>query len=195
MLGWCNCPAGWGGDDCSTRVKRLCSQHNRGLPGFEPYDEPINWEQGRKTLGCAGYCDTGEHEGCVQPRCKDLQPEGKSPRRRCRHGILLLPIRHALRAAAARTCWAYRRAAPARGAAHGPSVPADAGVRCCRCCCCSAQWVVAARPCWRHHDPLLVCAQTPEGKKARNWGDVPRDFLFNWVVCCGESELAVRLPL
>ena len=60
----------------------------------------------------------------------------------------------------------------------------------------AALWVLAARPCWRHHDPLLASAQTPEGKEARNWGDVPRDFLFNetgWCVAENPSWQCVCL--
>jgi hypothetical protein len=56
MMGWCRCPAGWNGDDCSRRMRRPCSQHHRPF-GFEPYDQPTDPSQGGTTLACADLCD------------------------------------------------------------------------------------------------------------------------------------------
>ena len=49
--------AGWTGDDCSTVMKRHCSQRNREH-GFEQWDKPPNYAAGGLILRCAGTCDT-----------------------------------------------------------------------------------------------------------------------------------------
>lgn len=56
MKGWCRCPAGWAGDDCTTRMKRPCSQ-KQNLAGFEPDIQPIDWTMEGNTLRCAQFCD------------------------------------------------------------------------------------------------------------------------------------------
>ncbi|PSC76758.1 exostosin-like glycosyltransferase [Micractinium conductrix] len=57
MAGWCRCPAGWSGDDCSTRLKRPCSWDYR-QGGFEPFNKPVDWSADSHSTGrCSQYCD------------------------------------------------------------------------------------------------------------------------------------------
>ena len=77
-------------------LQRPCSQFKRESPGFEPYDEPVNWREGRKTLGCAGFCDKGEvmagGGGGVFDRggVRACAPRPRVPHPPCRH----CPARH-----------------------------------------------------------------------------------------------------
>ncbi|KAL4419203.1 hypothetical protein ABPG77_000597 [Micractinium sp. CCAP 211/92] len=72
--GWCRCPAGWTGDDCSTRMRRPCSQHHRSN-GFEPFDKPFDMQQGGTTMACADLCD----EDVGMCYCNSTFPHGRVP--------------------------------------------------------------------------------------------------------------------
>ena len=39
------------------RLQRPCSQHNRPVGSFEPYDQPTDPSNGGMTLMCADLCD------------------------------------------------------------------------------------------------------------------------------------------
>ncbi|KAL4438037.1 hypothetical protein ABPG77_004258 [Micractinium sp. CCAP 211/92] len=57
LAGWCRCPAGWTGDDCSTRLKRPCSWDYR-RHGFEPFNEPVDYSQPSGSPSrCSQLCD------------------------------------------------------------------------------------------------------------------------------------------
>ncbi|PSC68519.1 exostosin-like glycosyltransferase [Micractinium conductrix] len=75
MAGWCACPAGWRGDDCSTRMRRPCSQHNRPVGSFEPYDQPTDPSNGGMTLMCADLCD----DDIAHCYCNSTFPHGRIP--------------------------------------------------------------------------------------------------------------------
>ncbi|KAL4427652.1 hypothetical protein ABPG75_001741 [Micractinium tetrahymenae] len=92
LTGWCRCPAGWTGDDCSTRMKRPCSQHMR-RHGFEPYNAPTDPSMGGLTMACADlydedvarcYCNSTFAHGRIPP--EPSAPPGMPPQR---HGRLL----------------------------------------------------------------------------------------------------------
>ncbi|KAI3432296.1 hypothetical protein D9Q98_003856 [Chlorella vulgaris] len=74
IKGWCRCPAGWTGDDCSRRMRRPCSQNHRSF-GFEPYDRPTDPSLGGTTLACADLCD----EDIAHCYCNSTYPHGRIP--------------------------------------------------------------------------------------------------------------------